>query len=180
MAEIATIARPYAEALMKASGANAAALAGEIAAFGQVAADPAMRHFADNPKIDAAQVFDVLTSVARMPSGSASSDAAKNLLRTVIENGRLSALPEIATQFQALVDAKSGTSQATIESAFPIDAAQVAAVTAVMEKRFGRKLEAHVVVQPELIGGVRVIVGDEVLDTSIRARLEQMKAALTA
>ena len=47
-----------------------------------------------------------------------------------------------------------------------------------MEKRFGRKLEAHVVVEPELIGGVRVVVGDEVLDTSIRARLEQMKAAL--
>jgi len=49
-----------------------------------------------------------------------------------------------------------------------------------MEKRFGRKLEAHVVVHPELIGGVRVVVGDEVLDASIRARLEQMKAALTA
>ena len=44
----------------------------------------------------------------------------------------------------------------------------------------GRKLETSVIVVPELIGGVRVIVGDEVLDTSIRARLEQMKAALTA
>ena len=98
----------------------------------------------------------------------------------VIENGRLAALPEIASQFQTLVDAGSGTSQATIESAFPLDAAQVADVKAAMEKRFGRKLEASVVVAPELIGGVRVIVGDEVLDTSIRARLEQMKAALTA
>jgi F-type H+-transporting ATPase subunit delta len=166
---------------MKASGGHAAAaLAGEISALAQVAADPGMRHFADNPKIVASQVFDVLTSVARMPTGAAASDAAKNLLRAVIENGRLGALPEIATQFQALVDASSGTSQATIESAFPIDATQVATVTAAMEKRFGRKLEAHVVVQPELIGGVRVIVGDEVLDTSIRARLEQMKAALSA
>jgi F-type H+-transporting ATPase subunit delta len=181
MAEIATIARPYAEALMKSSKtADAAALAGEISALGQVAADPVMRRFADNPKIVSTQVFDVLTSVAKMPSGAAPSEAAKNLLRTVIENGRLSALPEIATQFQALVDAKSGTSQAIIESAFPIDASQVAAVTATMEKRFGRKLEAHVVVRPELIGGVRVVVGDEVLDTSIRARLEQMKAALSA
>jgi F-type H+-transporting ATPase subunit delta len=122
----------------------------------------------------------VLTSVARMPSGGAPSDATKNLLRAVIDNGRLSALPEIATQFQALVDAKSGSSQATIESAFPIDASQLADVKAAMEKRFGRKLEAHVVVKPELIGGVRVVVGDEVLDTSIRARLEQMKAALSA
>ena len=47
-----------------------------------------------------------------------------------------------------------------------------------MERRFVRKLETSVVVDPELIGGVRVVVGDEVLDTSIRARLEQMKAAL--
>jgi F-type H+-transporting ATPase subunit delta len=181
MAEIATIARPYAEALMKsAKPADAAGLAGEISALGQVAADPDMRHFADNPKVDASQVFDVLTSVAKMPQGVAASEAAKNLLRMVIENGRLSALPEIATQFQALVDARSGTSQATIESAFPIDASQLADVKAAMEKRFGRKLEAHVVVHPELIGGVRVVVGDEVLDTSIRARLEQMKAALAA
>jgi F-type H+-transporting ATPase subunit delta len=180
MAEIATIARPYAEALMKASGANAAALAGEISAFSQVAADADMRQFADDPKIVPSQVLELLTSVARMPSGAAPSDAAKNLLRAVIDNGRLAALPEIAAQFQALVDAQSGTSQATIESAFPIDAGQLADVKAAMEKRFGKKLEAHVVVQPELIGGIRVIVGDEVLDTSIRARLEQMKAALSA
>ena len=108
------------------------------------------------------------------------SDAAKNLLRMVIDNGRLVALPEIAAQFQALVDARTGVSQATIESAFPIDATQVADVKAAMERRFARKLETSVVVVPELIGGVRVVVGDEVLDTSIRARLEQMKAALTA
>jgi len=90
------------------------------------------------------------------------------------------ALPEIARQFQALIDAQSGTSQATVESAFPMDAAQLAEVKAAMERRFLRNLEVSVVVKPELIGGVRVIVGDEVLDTSIRARLEQMKAALVA
>lgn len=181
MAEIATIARPYAEALMKAAaGGDAAGLAAEIRAFADVAANPQMRQYADDPKADTAQVLDVLVSVARTPSGAAAGDAAKNLLRLVIENGRLAALPEIAAQFQALVDARTGTSQATIESAFPIDAGQVADVQAAMEKRFARKLEMSVVVVPELIGGVRVIVGDEVLDTSIRARLDQMRAALTA
>lgn len=176
-AEIATIARPYAEALMKASAPGAAAaLAAEIGALAQVAGDAQMKSLADNPKVDAAQVFDVLTSVVKTPLG----DAAKNLVRTVIDNGRFAALPEIARQFQALVDAQSGTSQATVESAFPLDAAQIAEVKAVMERRFLRNLDVHVVVQPELIGGVRVIVGDEVLDTSIRARLEQMKAALVA
>ena len=98
----------------------------------------------------------------------------------MIDNGRLAVLPQIAAQFQALVDARTGVSQATIESAFPIDDAQVAGVKTAMERRFGKKLETSVVVVPELIGGVRVVVGDEVLDTSIRARLEQMKAALTA
>ena len=176
-AEIATIARPYAEALMKAAApGGAAAFAAEIGALAQVAGDAQMKSLADNPKVDAAQVFDVLTSVVKAPL----SDAAKNLVRTVIDNGRFAALSEIARQFQALVDAQSGTSQATVESAFPLDAAQIAEVKAVMERRFLRNLDVHVVVQPELIGGVRVVVGDEVLDTSIRARLEQMKAALVA
>ena len=180
MAEIATIARPYAEALMKASGSNAAALAAEIRALAEVAANPQMRQFADDPKAEAPQVLDVLASVAKTPSGAAVSEHAKNLVRMVIENGRLAALPAIAAQFQALVDAGTGTSQARIESAFPITDAQLADICSTMEKRFGKKLEASVVVVPELIGGVRVIVGDEVLDTSIRARLDQMKAALLA
>jgi F-type H+-transporting ATPase subunit delta len=181
MAELATIARPYAEALMKASEkGDPAALAAEIGALGQVAGDAQMRHFADSPKVSAAQVFDVIVSIVKTPSGAPLGEAAKNLLRTVIENGRLAVLPEIAAQFQTLVDARSGTSQATIESAFALTDAQLAGVQAAMEKRFRRKLDPHVVVEPELIGGVRVIVGDEVLDTSIRARLEQMKAALSA
>ena len=183
MAELATIARPYAEALLKASAnGDAAALAGEIRALADVAANPQMRLFADSPKIDASQVFELLTGVAGTPSGAPLGDAAKNLLRTVIGLGPeyVTRRLEIATQFQALVDARTGVSQATIESAFPIDATQVADVKAAMERRFARKLETSVVVVPELIGGVRVVVGDEVLDTSIRARLEQMKAALTA
>src|SRR3982750_652595 len=181
MAELATVARPYAEALMKAAAnGNAATLAGEIRALADVAANAQMRQFADSPKIDSEQIFGLLTGVARTPSGAPLSDAAKNLLRTVIDNGRLAALPEIAAQFQALVDERTGVSQATIESAFPIDDAQVAAVKSAMERRFGKKLETSVVVVPELIGGVRVVVGDEGLDTSIRPPLEQMKAALTA
>jgi len=53
-------------------------------------------------------------------------------------------------------------------------------LTKVFEKRFGHKLNVQVAHEPELIGGVRVVVGDEVLDTSVKARLEQMKVALTA
>jgi F-type H+-transporting ATPase subunit delta len=60
-----------------------------------------------------------------------------NLLRAVLDNGRLAALPEIAAQFQALVNASSGVSDAVIHSAFPIDDAQLAEVVAALEKRFG-------------------------------------------
>ena len=79
-----------------------------------------------------------------------------------------------------LTAAMVGVADAAIYSAFPMDAATVAEVQAVLEKRFGRKLTTHVEVDPSLIGGVRAVVGDEVLDTSVKARLEQMKAALTA
>ena len=92
----------------------------------------------------------------------------------------MNALPEIAAQFRALKNAQSGTSDATVFSAFAIDSAVLADVSVLLEKRFGRKLNLQVKLQPELIGGIRVVVGDEVLDTSVKARLDQMKAALTA
>ena len=176
MAELATIARPYAEALFQSAGPNASALAGPLQSIADVAAHAQIRQFADNPTADAVQVFDLVTGVA---GGTLDSKVA-NLLRAVIENGRLQALPEIAAQFHALVNAAGGVSDALIESAYPIDAVQLAEVSAVLEKRFGRKLNPTVALVPELIGGIRVVVGDEVLDTSVKARLEQMKLALTA
>jgi len=179
MAELATIARPYAEALFSAAGADAAALKPQVAALAQLAANPELRQFADNPKVSAVQVFDVVAGIA-LQQGQSLDAKIGNLLRTVIDNGRLAALPEIAAQFLALVNGSTGVSDATIQSAFPIDGGQLAEVVAALEKRFGRKLNPSVEIVPELIGGIRVAVGDEVLDTSVKARLEQMKVALTA
>jgi len=177
MAELATIARPYAEALFQvAVKGDLKQSAEQLDAIAGVAADAQMRQFADSPKTATQQVFDVITGVVKAPL----SDSIRNLLRTVIENGRLAALPEVAQQFHALVNSRSGVSDAKVFSAFPIDAAQLATVVGSLEKRFGRKLNASVQVEPELIGGIRVVVGDEVLDTSVKARLEQMKVALTA
>ena len=177
MAELATIARPYADALYDvARGGDLVRSAAELDAIAAVAADPQLRQFADSPKAEPEQVLDVMTAVAATPL----SDATRNLLRAIIDNGRLAALPEIAAQFHALVNAGSGVSDAVVHSAFPIDADQLAAVGEALERRFGRKLQLSVVLAPELIGGIRVVVGDEVLDTSVRARLEQMKMALTA
>jgi F-type H+-transporting ATPase subunit delta len=180
MAELATIARPYAEALYKvALGAGSTDVAGwgqQLAALADVAAQPDLRQFADNPKVSTRQVFDVIASVAGVPLA----DGVQNFLRAVIENGRLAALPHIAEQFHALANAATGVADAKIYSAFPIEPAQLADVVASLEQRFQRKLAASVEVAPELIGGIRVVVGDEVLDASVKARLERMKVALSA
>ena len=176
MAEIATIARPYAEALFKAARAELAAADAWLQPLAQVASNAQLQDFAANPNSSNAQVFDMLTSVAKVTLP----ENGKNFLNTVIDNGRVSALPEIAAQFRALKNAQSGSSDAVVQSAFPIEGAALADVSALLEKRFGRKLNAKVQIVPELIGGIRVVVGDEVLDTSVQSRLAQMKTALMA
>ncbi|MEY4426769.1 MAG: hypothetical protein RL535_1067 [Pseudomonadota bacterium] len=176
MAELATIARPYAEALFKATSKDLNGAAVWVDALSAVAQNAQLQQFADSPKASTDQVFDLIAGVAKVDLP----DAAKNFLRTVIENGRLSALPEMAAQFRALKNAQTGSFDAVVNSAFPIDAAALADLAVILEKQFKRKLNLSVVLQPELIGGIRVVVGDEVLDTSVKARLEQMKVALTA
>jgi F-type H+-transporting ATPase subunit delta len=177
MAELATLARPYAEALFEvaAKGDVQAALQ-QIDALAAVAADDQLRQFADSPKVTSQQVFDLIASVVSTPM----SVTLQNLLRAVIDNGRITVLPEIAAQFHALANANAGVSDATVSSAFPIAPAQLPDVVAALERRFRRRLNVTVAVEPALIGGIRVVVGDEVMDTSVKARLEQMRVALTA
>jgi F-type H+-transporting ATPase subunit delta len=177
MAELATLARPYAEALFEvAAKGDVIAASQQIDALAAVAADDGLRQFADSPKVTSQQVFDLIASVVSIPM----SPMLQNLLHTVIENGRLTVLPEIAAQFHALANAGAGVSDATVSSAFPIESTQLPDVVAALERRFGRRLNVTVAVEPELIGGIRVVVGDEVMDTSVKARLEQMRVALTA
>ena len=176
MAELATIARPYAEALFKASQADLPGNVAWLEELACIAASPELTAIASNPKVTSDQVFDVIKGVART-TWSAQAD---NFVRAIIENGRLSALPEVLTQFRAHMNAQSGSSDAVIYSPFDMDANALAQVGEALQKRFGRKLNLSVQLDAALIGGVRVVVGDEVLDTSVKARLEQMKVALTA
>jgi F-type H+-transporting ATPase subunit delta len=176
MAELATIARPYAEALYKSARNDLDGTALWLDALAAVAGNAQLLQFAGSPKVTDQQVFDVVADVAKAPLP----ENGKNFLRMVIENGRLPALPEIAAQFRALKNAQGGSSDAVVYSAFPIAPSTLGEVTQTLEKRFGRKLNVTVQEDPSLIGGIRVVVGDEVLDTSVKARLEQMKVALTA
>jgi len=175
MAELATIARPYAEALYKASLSDLSATSAWLDELAAIGANAQLMQFADNPKVTTEQVFQVITGIAKsqLPS------IAHNFLHAVIDNGRLSALPEIAAQYRDHLNKQNGSSDAVVYSAYEIDAAALAQVKDVLQKRFGRTLNVSVKLEPELIGGIRVVVGDEVLDTSVKARLDQMKVALT-
>jgi len=181
MAELATIARPYADALFKASQSDVHAASAWIEALAAVTSHAQILELAHNPSSSTEQVFGVIQSVLKSMQPSADLPVAvQNFLHAVIENGRLDALPEMAAQFRAHVNTQSGVSDAVVYSAFDIDASALKEVTTALEKRFERKLKVVVKLQPELIGGIRVVVGDEVLDTSVNARLEQMKVALAA
>jgi F-type H+-transporting ATPase subunit delta len=176
MAEVASIARPYADALFKSGQSDLAGVLAWLENLAVIAGDPQLLQFAESPKATDDQIFDLVVEVSRheLPAN------ARNFLRAVIENGRLNALPEITAQFRSLKNAQSGLSDAVIYSAFPIDGSVLGDVAAWLEQRFGRKLNVHVEHDASLIGGIRVVVGDEVLDASVKARLEQMKSALTA
>jgi len=179
MAELATIARPYADALFKAQGSDLAAAALWLDRLAAVAQNAQLLQFADSPKASVDQVFDLMAGVAGNDTDPLPA-AARNFLRLVIENGRLSALPEIAVQFRSLKNAAGGVTDAIVYSAFALDETALNEIAAVLEKRFGRKLGVKLELDPSLIGGIRAVVGDEVLDTSVKARLEQMKMALIA
>lgn len=180
MAELATIARPYAEALFKAFASDLSSAAVWVDHLGLMAGNMQLLQFADNPKVTVDQVQELITSTLTEAVKTPLSVKATNFLRTVIEGGRLNVLPEIAAQFRAMMNAQGGSADAVVFSAFPLVGEALAEVVALLEKRFGRTLNVSVSLQPELIGGIRVAVGDQVLDTSVKARLEQMKAALLA
>lgn len=177
MAELATVARPYAEALFRvAQSGNMAAWSDLVSELAQIGANSDVQAFAANPKLTATDLVATLTSLVKSPV----TPEASNFLTMLAENGRISLLPQIGAQFQELKNAQAGAADATIFSAFELTDAQTAQLVATLEKKFGRKLNPTVTVDSSLIGGVRVVVGDEVLDTSVRAKLQQMHVALVS
>jgi len=178
MAELSTIARPYAEAAFRTAKEAGALPAWDtlVAEMAAVADRPEMRALISNPKITDDQLYGVFAGVLKSPLDG----RAQNFLRLLIENGRVSALPEVAVQFAALKNAEEGSADAEIVSAYPLSDAQVSELIAGLTRKFKKTLKAHVSVDQGLIGGVRVVVGDHVFDTSVKAQLERMKIALTA
>ena len=179
MAELSTIARPYAVGLMealqerKASAQDMSAVLDAVSRLAETAVDPQIGQLEGDPGLTDDQFYDIFASVV----GADQPDEVKNLLRVVIQNGRVDALPEIARQFRILKNESEGVADALIETS---DAELKDLLEALAKKFPGVKLHPVVSVEKALIGGVRVHVGDKLLDASILARLNQMKTALTA
>jgi F-type H+-transporting ATPase subunit delta len=180
MAELTTIARPYAEALFEASRGDAAgsadALLASLGELAAVAAHPAVAEVVADPKLSGTQAFDLIAGLVTTPLA----PQLRNLLQLLIENQRLAALPAVAVQFKQLKNRSEGIADVLIESAFPLSDQQVSELVAALEAKFGTRLRPQVLLDSSLIGGVRVSVGDQVLDSSVRARLAEMRAVLTA
>lgn|SRR5512135_1439149 len=176
MAERSTIARPYAEAAFRIadSSGKLPEWATMLAALAEVAGNERVKVAIADPNMPAPKVAGVFISVL---AGKLTGEA-ENLVRVLAENNRLELLPEIRVQFEALKDEREGVVEARIISAFELDAAQRSELTKLLEKHTGRKVRTRVDLDKELIGGVRVVIGDKVIDASVRAQLSALESAL--
>lgn len=175
MAEAVTIARPYAEAVFAlADGAGALEKWSQtLAVMAAAATHPEVAAATGDPKLTPDQVHALFAAAC----GDLTTEA-QNLVRVLIENGRLALLPEIRESYEALKNEREGVVDALIATAFPLDDGQLSALVAELESRCKRKVKPQVEVDAGLIGGVRMQVGDEVIDSSVRGKLAAMAAAL--
>ena len=177
MAELVTLARPYAEAAFALAKER-----GELGKWSEMLAlvagvfqDEQIQAAIANPKLTGVDIERLILTVC----GERIDGAARNLIQVLGTNGRLAVLPEIRALFEHLKSEDEGLIEARINSAYPLDNAQLEQVVSLLSKRYQKKISPSVTVDPELIGGVRMQVGDKVWDASVRGRLQIMAAALT-
>jgi F-type H+-transporting ATPase subunit delta len=176
VAEPSTIARPYAEAAFRLADAQGklADWSATLANLSAVAADERIRTAIGDPNFPAAKVAGLFITVL---SGKLTGES-ENFVRVLAENGRLDVLAEIRSQYEVLKNEREGVVEAEISTAFDMDPAQLADLVSRLEKRTGRKVRARVSVDKSLIGGVKIVIGDKVIDGSARAQLAALETAL--
>ena len=176
MAEAITIARPYASAAFRlAKERNALAAWSDMLGLAAAVADnEQMKAFIDDPKVTVADLQKVFLSVCDKHLD----ESGVNLIKILVEYGRLSLLPDVAAAFEALKAQDEGVLDAEITAAVALPDAEVKALVEKLHSRFGKKIEASVKVDPELIGGIKIIVGDTVIDASVRGQLQDLAHAL--
>ncbi|MEZ5657944.1 MAG: F0F1 ATP synthase subunit delta [Burkholderiaceae bacterium] len=175
MAESLTIARPYAEAAFKLASeqGNLAAWGELLANLATISSDSSAKQLSSSPSIGSEQVASTLAGMLGELN-----DQQRNFVQVLAENRRLMVMPEIATLYNGLRNQAEGAVEAIVQSAYELTDAQLADIVATLESKTGRKVNARVELAPELIGGVSIRIGDEVMDASVRGKLSQLAASL--
>lgn len=178
MAEISTIARPYAVAAYKlAKEQKALAKWSEMLGFATaIVNDAQMNAYIQDPKVVSSDLEAAFLKVC----GDKLNENGQNLIKVLVEYGRLSILPAITSAFEELKALDEGTLEAQIIAAAKPSAAETKDLVKRLEAKFGKKIEASVSVDPEIIGGIKIIVGDTVIDASVKGQLQNLAYSLTA
>jgi F-type H+-transporting ATPase subunit delta len=178
MAEPSTVARPYAEAAFRLADASGtlAKWSQALTSLAQVASDARVRVAVRDPNLSHPKVAGLIISIL---AGKLSGEM-ENFVRVLAENRRLELLGEIRQQFEALKNEREGVVEVEVQSAFELTDAQLADLAQRLEKRTGRKVRTTVQIDKELIGGVKVVIGDKVIDGSARGQLGALENALKA
>jgi F-type H+-transporting ATPase subunit delta len=178
MSELSTLARPYAEAVFRmAQGENdLAGWSARLQSLALIVSDAQVARLIADPAVAATRVSGLITEVAGADLG----ERGRNFVQVLAENDRLTVLPEIAAQFETLKANAEGTVEATITSAQQLTQAQIDDLVRGLKAKFAREVNVQVAVDPELIGGAVITIGDQVIDGSVKGRLQRMSFALQA
>jgi F-type H+-transporting ATPase subunit delta len=178
MAEISTIARPYAVAAFNlGKEQNALAKWSEMLGLAAaVASDAQMQAFIQDPKVVSSELQNTFLKVC----GDQLNEHGQNLIKVLVEYNRMDILPAITSAFEELKAQDEGVLDAQIIAAAKPSAAEVKDLVKRLEIKFGKKIEAKVSVDSELIGGIKIIVGDTVIDASVKGQLQSLAYTLSA
>lgn len=183
MAELVTIARPYAQAIFQlATDSTVSDISGTLHFWENVLknasclmAHPDVLALVQHPQVSISDVVE--TFVALLGEKSAQ---VKEAVHVLAARHRLLLLPHILKQFLLFKNAYKGVAEATISTPYPLADDDARVLCDQLQKKFGRQLRPNLVVDKSLLGGVRVVVEDQVLDTTIKAQLQNMQAVLMA
>ena len=180
MAESVTIARPYAQAVFRLAreGKALTAWSDRLQRLAAIAQDPEMAKVVGNPKFSARQVAELFVSLTGESGNTPGNKELASFIGILAENERLGVLTQIQEIFEQLKSADEGVKDAIVTSAYPLDDAQLKNLMSQLESHFCSKLQPRVEVDTALIGGIKVAVGDQVLDASVRGKLDAMATAL--
>jgi F-type H+-transporting ATPase subunit delta len=182
MAEASTVARPYAKALFDLANAERQlpAWSRALGAAAAVVADADAKRALANPALNERQRAELVASVATAIAGAEllATEPGKNLLKLLAENDRLTALPEIAAQFDELKAEAENKVNVTVTSATPVDGALADRIKTALERKLGRAVELTLAVDAALIGGAIIQADDMVIDGSVRTRLQRLTEAI--